>query len=246
MGFFTKDAKVAIVYVDEPNDVEAVRGSLKPTLAQIGFPAVDEVALSSNDQGQYLAQIQSAILKFSTEGITHVVFGQAAAWTFGQAAEKQGYYPKYGIDSRQSPGLLMQSVNSPQTLVNVMGIGYQPVQDVDQARDPGPVSARQRLCDKLFEDGGQSSRSTRLAYASSLYLCDQLFFLKDAFERAADVSIPAFLRGVAGLGSSYQSPLTFATRFSATQHDGAQGYRPLRYSTGCGCFHYAGPVRLFR
>ena len=126
-----------------------------------------------------------------------------------------------------------------------MGIGYQPVQDVDGAHDPGPVSANQKLCQKLYNDGGQSADSSRLALASGLYLCDELFFLHDAFQGQADLSRESFLRGVASLGSRFQSTLTFATRYSATQHDGAQGYRPLRYDTSCSCFVYSGSLRLF-
>jgi ABC-type branched-subunit amino acid transport system substrate-binding protein len=245
LGFFTPGAKIALLYTDDLDDTEGIRTGMKPALSALGLKVSDEVAVNSTDAGAYYSQMASAVLKFRSAGITHILFGHAAAWTFGQAAEKQGYYPKYGIDSRQSPALLMQGVNSPQTLVNVWGIGYQPVQDVDQANDPGPVSARQRLCTKLFNEGGQAS-STRLALASALYLCDQIFFLHDALAAAPDVSLPSFLKGVAGLGSTYQSPLTFATRFSNSQHDGAQGFRPLRFNTQCDCFRYTGPVRLFR
>ena len=245
LGFFGSGAKVGLVYQDEPNDLEAIRDGMRPALSSIGIRPTDEVAVSHTDSSQSVSQMSSAILKFRAEGVTHVLFGTASGWTFVQAAEKQGYYPKYGLDSRQSPGLLMQSVNQPQSLVNVTGIGYQPVQDVDGAHDPGPVSSHQRLCQKLFDDAGQSSSSTRLTLATSLYLCDELFFLHDAFAGAPDVSRASFLSGVARLGTTYGSSLTFTTRFSATQHDGAQGWRPLRYFTDCDCFRYVGPLHLF-
>jgi ABC-type branched-subunit amino acid transport system substrate-binding protein len=244
-GFFTAGAKVALVYSDDPNDLEGVKDGMKPALASIGITPADEVTLSHTDSSAYVSQMSSAVLKFRAEGVTHLLFGNAAAWTFGQIADKQGYYPKMGVDSRQSPGLLMQTVNSQQTLVNVWGVGYQPIQDVDGAHDPGPVSSNQKLCDKLYDEGGQGSGGNRLSAASGLYLCDELFFLHDAFQGQADVSRDSFLRGVASLGSRYQSTLTFATRYSATQHDGAQGYRPLRYDTSCSCFVYSGSLRLF-
>ena len=49
----------------------------------------------------------------------------ASAAFWAQSADSQGYYPYLGIDSRQSPGLLMQSFNSPRSLENAYGIGYQ-------------------------------------------------------------------------------------------------------------------------
>jgi hypothetical protein len=247
MGFFSSGARVGLVYTDDPNDVEAIRNGMKPALASIGLRVFDEAALSWTDPSQYYAQNSSTVLKFAGEGITHVLFGHAAAWSFAQVANKQRYYPWLGVDSRQSPAAVMQSflADSPQSLEKVMGTGFNPSQDVDAAHDPGPVSANAKLCLKLYEDGGQGSGSSGTAATTGLIICDELLFLHDALANASDLSRSSFLGGVAGLGSRYQSPLTFATRFSATQHDGAQGYRPLRYKTDCSCFQYVGPVRLF-
>jgi hypothetical protein len=246
MGFFPPRAKVGLVYTDERNDAEGVRLGMKPALSSIGITPTDEVALSSADSGRYYSQMSSAILNFRAAGVTHVLFGFAAAWAFAEAADKQGYYPKMGIDSRQAPGLFMQTVNNPRSLANVFGVGYLPIADVDAERDPGPVTDRGRLCSKLFDDAGQGFGTNRLAASSALVLCDELFFLRDAFAGASDLSRAAFLRGVDGLGMRYQSTLTFATRFSSSQHDGPQAYRPLRYKAQCSCFDYVGPARPFR
>ena len=65
---------------------------------------------------------------------------------------------------------------------------------------------------------------------------------------------PLALEGVAGtapadlraavdrLGTRFDSPYTFSTRFGAGRHDGAAAWRPLAYDEGCQCFRYRGAV----
>lgn len=244
--FFTPGAKIALIYQDERNDIEGIRNGMKPALTRLGLRVEDEALVSATDNGQYAAAMSSSVLRFRSEGITHVLFGFAAAWLWAKTAEQQSYFPHLGIESRQSPGLLMQTVNSARSLENAYGIGYQPIQDVDAARDPGFVSPGQKLCKKLLDDAGQGWGSNRLAAATALYLCDQLFFLRDAMRGQREVTPAALLQGVAGLGSSYRSPLTFSTAFSAVRHDGADAYRLLRFRSQCSCFAYVSSSRPFR
>lgn len=241
-GFFTPGAKVGILTLDEANDIEGVQRGMKPALASVGINDVTEIAVSTDPQ-QQTTEISSAVLRFRSAGVTHIVFARPSAYLFAQAAQSQGYFPKMGVDSRQSPALLLQGSTPEQQLVNTVGIGYQPVQDVDEARDPGPVSQNQALCTKLYDAAGQGWGSNRLAMATALYICDELLFLRDALAKSRTVTSQSFLDGVASLGGSYGSPLTFSTTFSARQHDGATSYRVLRYSKDCSCFAYATPAR---
>lgn len=245
--FFTPDAKIGLLYVDERNDVEGVENGMKPALARLGLKADAEVRIAGNaSPGDYAAALSSSVLNFRSNGITHVVFGSASAAFWAQSAESQGYYPFLGIDSRQSPGLLMQGFNSSRSLEKAYGVGYQPVQDVDATRDPGFLNANHKLCKKLLDDAGQGWGSNRLGAGSAMYLCDQLFFLAKVLEKQSEATPAALLTGVAALGSSYQSPLTFSTAFSASRHDGADAYRLLRYKADCRCFAYVSPSRPFR
>lgn len=242
-GFFTPGAKVGILSTDDPNDIEGIARGMKPALASIGITKTTDIAVSSTDPSQNASQTSSAVLKFRSAGVTHILFGRASAYLFAEGAQSQSYFPKMGVESRQSPALLMQGSNSPQQLVNTFGVGYQPVQDVDAAHDPGPLSSNQTLCKKILDDAGQGWGTNRLAMASALYLCEELLFLHDAFVGAADTSVRSFLGNVANLGSRFKSALTFRTRFSDQQHDGALDYRPLRYRTDCSCFVYTAPAR---
>lgn len=246
-GFFTKGAKVGLLYTNDHSDVEGIQYGMKPALAKLGLKvqAADEIVLNSGDAQAYYSAISSAALKFRADGVTHVLFGRAAAYLFDQTANQQEYYPMMGIDSRQSPGLLMQTAAPAKELINTWGFGFQPVQDVDANHDPGPVSDRQKLCTSILDAAGQGASATRLSLASALYLCDELFFARDALSSQPDISKASFLRGVAGLGNRYRSTLTFSTQFAAARHDGAQTYRPLRFSSSCGCFQYTGTARPF-
>ena len=245
--FFTPGAKIGLLYVDERNDVEGITNGMKPALSRLGLTVDAEVQIAGNaSPGDYAAALSSSVLNFRSKGITHVLFGSASAAFWAQSADSQGYYPYLGIDSRQSPALLMQGFNSPRSLEKAYGVGYQPVQDVDAARDPGFLNDNHKLCKKLLDDAGQGWGSNRLGAGTAMYLCDQLFFLRTVMVGKNEATPAALLSGVAALGTTYQSPLTFSTSFSATRHDGAEAYRLLRYKTDCRCFAYVSPSRPFR
>ena len=245
--FFTPGAKIGLLYVDERNDVEGVTNGMKPALSRLGLEVDAEVQIAGNaSPGDYAAALSSSVLNFRSKGITHVLFGSASAAFWAQSADSQGYYPYLGIESRQSPGLLMQGFNSPRSLEKAYGVGYQPVQDVDAARDPGFLNDNHKLCKKLLDDAGQGWGSNRLGAGTAMYLCDQLFFLRTVMAGKAEATPAALLSGVAAVGTTYRSPLTFSTSFSATRHDGADAYRLLRYKTDCRCFAYVSPSRPFR
>ena len=243
-NYFTKNAKVGILYSDEANEIEGVNLGLKPAMAELGIKVSGEYAVS-NDATAYTSQISGAALKMRSDGITHVIFAGPSALTFGQAAQNQGYRPAFGLDSRQSPALVLQGALSPDTLAATVGLGYLPLLDVDAAHDPGPVSANATLCKNLFVKAGQWP-SSRLTQAAALYICDELFFLHAVFKGHSGVTRSDFLNGIAAIGDSYQSTWTFATRYSATQHEGAYIYRPFKFSRACNCFIYSAPKALMK
>lgn len=243
-GFFGSGAKIGILRTSEPGDVEGVRDGMKPALSALGLKVTDEFALNATDASGYYSGLSSAVLRFKADGVTNVLVAHASALFFMEAAQAQSYFPRIAIDSRQSPATLLQGTAPKEQLVNTWGFGYQPVQDVDSGHTPGPVSDREKLCDAVLKAAGQAA-SSGVSRAAALFLCDELFFLRDALAGQPDVTRTSFLRGIAALGGSYRSTLTFGTRFSAEQHDGADAYRPLRFQTGCSCFVYTGPTQAF-
>ncbi len=56
--------------------------------------------------------------------------------------------------------------------------------------------------------------------------------------RAGAYGTSRFLAAVAGLSSTYRSPLAYATRFDGTRRDGIGAARKMALDDGCGCFRY--------
>ena len=56
--------------------------------------------------------------------------------------------------------------------------------------------------------------------------------------RASAPTLQGALQAVAGLGTSYRSPLVYGTRLAADQRDGGQLARNARFDEGCACMRY--------
>jgi len=239
-GFFGANAKVGVVFPDVPDDTAAVNQGLKPALARRGLK-LDATFASPTDASAQPAY-KNAVLRFQAAGITHVLFTSASSpFQFMADASSQQYYPKYGLGSKNSPSTL-QSISSPAAQSGAMGIGWQPMNDVDAAHDPGTISSRQALCLKLMKDSGQDT-SARATAVFGLWYCDNLFFLQDALRRAPSLTLAGLRQGAESL-TSWESATTFRSRFAPNRlHDGASAYRVFAFKDDCSCYQYVSPLR---
>jgi hypothetical protein len=240
-GFFGAKPRIGVIRSDTANEDTAVKQGLVPALTRHGLKVSDSYAITTDPSGSSSAY-SSAVLRFQAEGITHVLFTFASPLLFMTNAENQQYYPRYGLHSRSSPAALLQGNAPAKQQHGVMGIGWQPMNDVDSAHDPGIISARQKLCLKLLRDAGQdtSSRATALV---GLWLCDNFFFLQDALKRAPSFGIPGLRAGAESL-SRFEAASTFRSSFAPGRvHDGARSYRLFAYKDDCGCYQYVSPLR---
>jgi hypothetical protein len=251
--------KVGVLTYDDPSFKSAVTHDLLPALAKQGHASVSTVYVrvpqSTAELSGLSADIANAILKLRQAGAEHVVLFDASGTLtllFLNAAQAQQYFPRYGINSQNAVQLLMNGGNiQKQQLVGSQGIGWFPVMDVaDQyASDSGPDSnAARRRCLDLYRRH-QVTFADANAKAVALLTCNSMFFLKAAVERGTSttpgvISRDTFLAGVNALGTSFESAMTFSTRFGPTKHDGASAYRPLAYDGSCGCVHYTGPRQV--
>jgi len=71
-----------------------------------------------------------------------------------------------------------------------------------------------------------------------LNYCDSFLFLAAALGRAPQLTPAGFRTGVANLGSTFASAMTFATAFDLDRHDGAASARYFAYQESCQCFQY--------
>src|SRR5205823_1852564 len=107
---------------------------LERALKANGYKLTDHLwyGASLDTQGQ---DIQNAILKFRSEGITHIL-GTAANALFAYETAGQQYYPRYSWDCCFSNDQNPQSENG---LHGNIGVGVFPVLDIDANEKPPSV-----------------------------------------------------------------------------------------------------------
>src|SRR5205085_2981766 len=126
--------------------------------------------------------------------------------------------------------------NAPaEQLTGSIGIGWLPASDIYYKEIAHGVNPAEDLCYAITKRNGDEVKR----------YCDGLFFLKAALDRAP-VFTPAGLRAaVEALGTSYNSPWTFATRFGPGRYDGAHQARSLAFVDSCACYRYSGnPIEV--
>lgn len=244
--------KVGIVAFDDARTKNAVRSILVPAVKKVvgSDPEVVEIAYpqSSADNATSISAIQAATLRFRDAGVTHVLpfetIGAGVGTFFAQGAEQQKYYPRYGLTSGNGAQLLVdQKLWPPSTLNGALGFGWLPLVDLTNADNPddGPFSnAARRSCLALMVKGGIDV-SAAIVKRQAIESCNTVRLLKAALEKGGGaVHRDAFVAGVHALGTSFESGLTFGTRYDRAHHDGVALVRPFGFTSACGCFRYTG------
>jgi hypothetical protein len=245
-GYFDPGSRIGLIRFDDTPRKRISDTVIKPALASHHLALTDEAATASpnsqSDIAAVAAQLGNIALRFRSENIDHVLFlgtGGSGPFFFLPLAESQGFHPRYGLNSNEMPDLINANVPAAQ-LRRAMSVGWWPMRDVSAAKDPG--SPMEALCVDILRRAGVAEPS-HYALGTAMLKCDDLFFLKTALDRAGDVS-PGALRGsVEGLGTSYQSPNTFSTRFGPGRADGAASVRISTFDDGCACFVYSSGPR---
>ena len=224
--------KIGLIYQDIPL-YRHYFADIKARLKSHGFTVdpADEFLYSPTVDG-VATQSQAAVLKFGSDGVTHV-FG--AALLFIKAADNQNYHPRYGLDSAVPPALLAQNIGASQ-LRGALAIGWRPTQDVDQAQDPGPVSPLATRCTKIIKDSGQDVSARTVVYLSHVE-CEQLWSLAAALERGGTLSLAAVTAGFDTLGQP-TPVVSFGERWAGDRHASNTTVADLGYVESCSCFKY--------
>jgi hypothetical protein len=239
--FLTGEAKIGVIYPDAPVFVRGAEQGLKPALAEQGLEVAEEFAYTQGDAATIASQMQSAVLRFRTTGITHVLFFVLGGATFFMiAAENQGYRPQYGLNTNVNPWGTSLLVPRNQ-IANAVSVGWQPAQDLGYSRREEPVSATEVLCEQIMRERGVNMDSDTTAFLA-LFVCDTLLFAKHALDRAPQLTARGIASGIDGAGQTYASPLTWGTDLGA-HRDGARLYRSSKWDAACGCFAYTSGLR---
>ena len=236
MGYFGSGAKVGLIEVEDPV-YQKVAAGIPASLQSLGIKLADSAQISIADTSTAATDMASVVLSFKQAGIDHVMImddGAELTYLFTEAAEAQNYFPRIGLDTINLPAFMAENLPA-QELANSLGVGWVPQIDVNSP--PASNTAADSECTSMYAAEGISLAGTNNGEVG-LVACSLMLFFKDAFEHATSVSAACFRAGVEALGTSFQSPFTFATTFGPGRYDGASGYRGFGYSTSCSCFQY--------
>jgi hypothetical protein len=244
-------AKIGVIVEDRPSFVHAAEKVLVPALAKLGYgpdpanvvrvPRVER----TTDVGPIAAAVSNAVLKFRSNGVEHVMILEPSgvvSLLFANNADSQRYYPRFGANSQNGLQALVDSGGFPKSeLRGTVGIGWLPSLDITPSENTvdGPYSTdARRRCMNLFKAKGVTFSDSN-AQGIAIGNCDELWF----FEKAGNgVSGPltrdALMASLNRIGSTFQSADTFATRFSASQHDGVAAIRYWAHVPSCDCMRY--------
>jgi len=241
-GYFTAGAKVGLVRFDAP--VYARMGDrLNSALTRRGLSFTKVVAIgtpgSLSDFGAMSAAISNAIVQFRSAGVDHLMFAASGElpFFFMTDAESQHYRPRYGLTTNDVPSTQVTRGVPPAQFAGALAAGWQPAND---SGDPNAHvhNAAWTLCNHIMHKYGVATNG----FFTDSH-CDSMFFIRRALAALPVFSAAGMAQVVARFGTSYESPLTFATAFGPARFDGAHELRLAAYQTGCGCFAYTGPLR---
>ncbi|MGH3803577.1 MAG: hypothetical protein ACRDTD_26290, partial [Pseudonocardiaceae bacterium] len=181
----------------------------------------------------------SIVLRFTREGITHVLFPNYSPVTFAPAAEAQEYRPLYGLSSSNVPGLIEKMLPAAQ-LKGAQGVGWMPFTDVGAQQETGLTGQSAQLCTKIMKDAHLPV--THDAMQSAAAYCDDFLVLQRSLQGAKSVTPQTLQHGYEAIGA-WDSPAAFSAKLGPDRHAGVSGSRDLAFDAGCSCFRYQGPVR---
>jgi hypothetical protein len=242
--------KVGLVTWDDPNYVFAVeRGFLPALAAQKIAPTVTYITTpqSIGDLGASNAAVSNAVLKFRSEGIDHVIVQDGPAGVYAgtgltlqwmNAAEAQGYRPRYGLNTYNSPGTPIVPAAQWHDAVSINWDHADPKTDAGYR-----TNDTREQCFKIMADAGVNLQTNTSGRFTAAVICDALFAFRDAMARAPSLTADGFIAGVEARGA-FSAASVYGARLGPGKHDGGDLVRTSRWADSCSCFQYtAAPYR---
>ena len=250
-GYFSKGAKVGLVTWDDPYYHYGITAGANPALARLGLKNVPvqyvAVPQSYGDLGATSSSAGSAVLKFSTTGIDHVIVFDGPAgvasgailWIeWSRNADSQQYYPRHGLNSTSGFNALASDIPQKE-MENSVGVGWFPSLEQtadDWAKNPLPPQAK--LCLQIMKDAGQQQSGAN-AQAIQYGICDTVFLMKEVLDPLrGPLNQQTVLAALNAVGTRHTSLLTFGVNITSEKHDAAYLVRNMAYQDGCQCYRY--------
>jgi len=244
-GYFT--GKLGLVTWDDPNYRDTITNGYLPALsahhitpAQIAYISVPQ---QIGAVGDMTAAVSSAVTKFKSLGIDHVIVqdGADGVWAgdgltleWMDQAKSQDYYPRYGENGLNNPGTSLNPSDEQNNLLAVSQIDYDPSYDQGIRANPART-----FCFQLEANAGypvSSSNANDEVTASAA--CDYVFFLQKVINALPRVTAAAFVQAAQTLGTSFATSEVYGTKFVSGRRDGADEVRAEEYFSSCSCLHF--------
>jgi hypothetical protein len=246
-GYFT--GKLGFVTWDDPQYKLAWTSGYTPAFQKFGVK-VDQTAFILVPQqigalGDMTAAVSSAIAKFKSLGIDHVIIqdGPAGVWagtglTFEwmNQANSQNYHPRYGQNTYNSPGW---DVLPADQMDHALAIDQS---DYAVKFDEGwKVNKFREDCFKIQSDAGYPpNRSNLNDQAIAGATCDITFLLQRIINSMSLITVKGFVDAVQRLGTSMPSALVYGTKLFPGRRDGGNMVRTSEYLQSCRCLKFKG------
>ncbi len=244
--------KVGIVIPDQPQWDAVLDKVLLPALAALGHPVASgdvqrwHFPESNADNGSSIAQIQSAILRFRSDNVTHVLpMDVNSIGFFAQPAEAQHYRPRYGLNTATQVGSFIGGLIPAVQLHGAIGLGWSPALDLPAANNPanGPYAGPgTKHCLDVMSAAGFTFSDAN-ARGVALLVCDEWYSIRDAINAipsGGPIDASSFIQGIESLGSKFSiAGLPIGTFGPGKHFPVTRGYR-WSFDEPCSCMHYVG------
>ena len=254
MGLFDEGYKLGIVSWTESEYANPTKNVLVPRLQQLGIEVSDVTYITTPDSGGEaagpIAQVGNTAVRYKGDGITHVMFmdlGANLAFFFMQAAQRQQYFPRYGLHSGSGGTALANLLKSGgdqearQQLEDAVAVGWVPSLELRQEDIPSwAQSTASKVCYKQMREGGVEMNDSN-ARSLALAVCDAIWTIQATLDAIPGnvINQQTWYQGLARL-NAMNVQLTGGMGFNITQtrRDGIEYAAQVKFFADCVCFKY--------
>ena len=249
-------AKIGVLGVDVPEWNRPTDHVFLPALRDAGYnvAAKDVIRIhnpnSAAEDSQTLAQIQNSVLRFRSDGVTHVIFldtrGSFLTF-FGKDAKAQRYFPRFGIDSGSAVQTIYDAgLADADQLNGAVGLGWNPATDLSPKAAAQYNTPAHTECLRVVRKRSGQALSGADEQAVAISACDEVRLFARAVELAGPVINHDTLRGaIESLHGGFVPAGLPAAYFGPGRHDAAELGFDLAWNASCTCAKYTnGPFRI--
>jgi hypothetical protein len=209
--------KVGLLYPSvQPQ--QRIFADLHRRLVAKGYTVVPDVQYTTQSLNGEGAAMSNAVLTFASEDVTHVLSSDSDVLLFMQAADKQGYHPRYGLTSYHAPAAALQAIVPASQLTGALGVGWLPISDVDSSHSPGSLGPGEQTCRATMRKHGVDIAEAGAATVA-FGVCDGVSLLARAISTAQALDAQTVRRAMGVAGPGFRSALTWRSALSATRAD---------------------------